>query len=78
MNMTTDTIPSLPAGTRVRMTVWSIRCKYFSDGTRNKYKARLCANDGMDLSLEDKKNKKIKEADGLGKERARSLRVGKK
>ena len=78
MNMTTDTIPALLAGTRVKTTVWSIKCKYFSDGTRNKYKARLCANDGMDLSPEDKKNRMIEEANGSGKERARSLRVGKK
>ena len=72
MKMTTVTTPVLPAGARVKTTVHSIKCKY-SNGTFNKYKARLCY---LNLSPED--NKINKESNDSGKERARSIRVGKK
>ena len=73
MKLTTVTTPVLPAGARVKTTVRSIKCKYFADGTFNKYKARLCY---LNLSPED--NKINKESNDSGKERARSIRVGKK
>eukprot|EP00985_Skeletonema_marinoi_P008914 scaffold4076_cov147-Skeletonema_marinoi.AAC.1 len=71
--MTDDTTSALPAGAREKTAVRSIKCKYFADGSRNKYKTRLTC-----LSLSPEDDKIFKEANDSGKERAGSRwqRVG--
>lgn len=67
--MTADTTSAQLAGAREKTAVRSIKCKYFADGTRNKYNTRLTC-----LSLSPEDDKIFKEANNSGKERAGSSR----
>ncbi len=39
----------LPPGTKMIMSIWSLKCKRYLDGTLNKHKACLCARGGMQM-----------------------------